>query len=79
VNSIGSTRRIDQLGRIVVPAEMRRLLDIRDGDLLEIHVEDGHIVLGKLDERCVFCGGTDDLRPHRGRPVCHGCVEELTA
>ena len=56
MNSIGMTRRIDALGRIVVPAELRRILEIRVGDLLDIRVEDGHVVLAKVEQACVFCG-----------------------
>ena len=78
MNSIGMTRRIDALGRIVVPAELRRILEIHVGDLLEIRVEDGHVVLAKVEQTCVFCGSGDSLRAHHEKLVCHACVERLT-
>ena len=78
MNSIGMTRRIDALGRIVVPAELRRILEIRVGDLLDIRVEDGHVVLAKVEKACVFCGSNDSLRPYHEKRVCSACVERLT-
>lgn len=77
MNSIGMTRRIDALGRIVVPAELRRVLEIRVGDLLDIRVEDGHVVLAKVEKACVFCGSSDSLRSYHDKRVCDGCVERL--
>ena len=78
MNSIGMTRRIDALGRIVVPAELRRILEIGVGDLLDIRVEDGHVVLAKVEQTCVFCRGVESLRPYHEKLVCGGCVERLT-
>ncbi len=77
MNSIGMTRRIDALGRIVVPAELRRVLEIHVGDLLDIRVEDGHVVLAKVEKACVFCGSGDSLRPYHDKRVCDECVERL--
>ena len=53
MNSIGMTRRIDALGRIVVPAELRRVLEIHVGDLLDIRVEDGHVVLVRGEQEII--------------------------
>jgi transcriptional pleiotropic regulator of transition state genes len=79
MNSIGMTRRIDALGRIVVPAELRRILEIHEGDLLEIRVEEGHVVLAKVEKVCVFCGSaSESLRPHHEKLVCPECVDGLT-
>jgi AbrB family transcriptional regulator, transcriptional pleiotropic regulator of transition state genes len=78
MNSIGMTRRIDALGRIVVPAELRRVLELRVGDLLDIRVEDGHVVLAKVEQACVFCGSDDSLRPYHEKLVCIGCIERLS-
>ncbi|MDQ1468513.1 MAG: AbrB family transcriptional regulator, transcriptional pleiotropic regulator of transition state [Actinomycetota bacterium] len=77
MNSIGMTRRIDALGRIVVPAELRRILEIRVGDLLDIRVEDGHVVLAKVENDCVFCGAADSLHPYHEKLVCNSCVDRL--
>lgn len=77
MNSIGMTRRIDALGRIVVPAELRRILEIRVGDLLDIRVEDGHVVLAKVEKACVFCGAAEALRPYQEKRVCTPCIDRL--
>lgn len=78
MNSIGMTRRIDALGRIVVPAELRRILEIRVGDLLDIRVQDGNVVLAKVEQACVFCDSSDSLRPYHEKLVCDACVERLS-
>jgi transcriptional pleiotropic regulator of transition state genes len=77
-NSIGMTRRIDALGRIVVPAELRRILEIRVGDLIDIRVEDGRVVLAKVEQTCVFCRSAEALRPYQEKLVCSECVERLS-
>ena len=73
----GLSRRIDQLGRIVVPIELRRALGILEGDQLEISRDGERIVLEKVERTCAFCGSADDLRHHRAKLVCRGCVAEL--
>ncbi|GIU86364.1 MAG: AbrB family transcriptional regulator [Acidimicrobiia bacterium] len=77
MRSIGTARRIDQLGRVVVPAELRKILGIRQGDLLDIRVEEGRIVLLKIGPECAICGGAEDLRPLHDKHVCRGCAREL--
>jgi transcriptional pleiotropic regulator of transition state genes len=72
VNTV-MVRKIDDLGRIVIPAETRRLLNINEGDELEIGVEDETIVIRKLEASCVFCGSTDHVSPFKGRGVCATC------
>jgi transcriptional pleiotropic regulator of transition state genes len=70
-------RKIDDLGRIVVPAETRRLFNIHEGDELAITVENGGIVLRKLDASCVFCDATERLETFEGRAVCADCRARL--
>ena len=78
MNTSGMARRVDDLGRIVLPVEMRRLIGIRPGDAMDVSVAGGAIVLRKVEARCVLCGRTgDDLQPFRGKPVCPDCVGEL--
>ena len=77
MKAIGMARKVDQLGRIVLPAELRRLFGIREGDLVEIFVEDNRIVLAKVEEQCVFCGSTTELREFNSKLVCVTCVEGL--
>lgn len=71
-------RKIDDLGRIVVPAETRRLFNIQEGDQLSIAVEGDAIVLRKLDASCTFCGSSEDVTPFRGKGVCASCRVELS-
>lgn len=78
MNSSGMARRVDDLGRIVLPVEMRRLLAVRPGDAMDVSVADGAIVLRKIEDRCVFCDGNGaDLRALRGKLVCGACTIEL--
>lgn len=77
VRSIGTARRIDQLGRVVVPAELRKILGIRQGDLLDIRVEEGRLVLLKIEPECAICGAVDNLVPTHEKHVCKDCVSEL--
>jgi transcriptional pleiotropic regulator of transition state genes len=70
-------RKIDDLGRIVVPAETRRLFNIHEGDELAITVENGGIVLRKLDASCIFCGAAERLETFAGRAVCADCRARL--
>lgn len=79
MNAIGTARRIDQLGRVVVPVELRRMLGIREGDLLDIRAQDGHLVLHRIEPSCIFCGGRDTLRERSGKHVCSGCLADLTS
>ncbi|HEY5685795.1 MAG TPA: AbrB/MazE/SpoVT family DNA-binding domain-containing protein [Acidimicrobiia bacterium] len=74
----GIARKIDDLGRIVIPAETRRLFNIREGDQLTIAIEGANIVLRKLESTCVFCGATDQVSPFKGKGVCVGCRAQLT-
>ena len=66
-------RKVDDLGRIVLPIELRRLHGIRTGDSLEISVDGDAIVLRRLAKGCVFCGAEDGLSTFRDRPICDGC------
>jgi transcriptional pleiotropic regulator of transition state genes len=72
-------RKIDDLGRVVVPAETRRLFNIHDGDELAITIENGGIVLRKLESSCVFCGSMADVETFKDRGVCVECKDDLVA
>jgi AbrB family transcriptional regulator, transcriptional pleiotropic regulator of transition state genes len=75
----GIVRHVDELGRIVIPIEIRKSLGLGEKDPLEISVHDDVIMLARPESSCVFCGGGDDLREHRGRAVCGDCVADLSA
>ncbi|HEY5652413.1 MAG TPA: AbrB/MazE/SpoVT family DNA-binding domain-containing protein [Acidimicrobiia bacterium] len=74
----GIARKIDDLGRIVIPAETRRLFNIREGDQLSISIEGSSIVLQKLENTCIFCGSTDAVMSFRGKGLCATCKSHLS-
>jgi transcriptional pleiotropic regulator of transition state genes len=74
---IASARRVDQLGRIVVPAELRRSLGIESGDILDFHVEDHRLILRKVQTACILCGRSDALVEVHEKLVCSKCIQEL--
>ena len=73
----GIVRKIDDLGRVVIPAETRRLFNIREGDELAITVAGDSIVIRKLEATCVFDGSTTEVRAFRGRGICARCLREI--
>lgn len=77
MKSTGIIRRIDDLGRVVIPVEMRRMLDIGDKEALEISVEGSAIQLRRARTACVFCDGSRDMSEFRGKCVCAKCLREL--
>jgi AbrB family transcriptional regulator, transcriptional pleiotropic regulator of transition state genes len=70
-------RKVDELGRMVLPSELRRRFRIHEGDYLGIHVEDGRIILTKVETGCVFCDSTDDLIKYRDKLICPTCLKDL--
>ena len=77
MKSTGVVRKIDELGRIVLPSELRRVFGIREGEELEISVEGERVILQKRDDVCLFCGAEDPAVQYRGRRVCQDCAAEL--
>lgn len=74
----GVVRRVDPLGRIVIPSEIRRRFGISERDPLEISMTGDSIVLARPASACVFCSRNEPLTEHRGRPVCVRCVAEIS-
>ena len=77
MKSTGVVRRVDELGRIVLPVELRRTLDIAEKDALEIYVDGEQIVLKKYEPACVFCGEARDAINYKGKIVCNECLKEI--
>lgn len=77
MKSTGMVRKVDELGRIVIPMEIRRTLSIEQKDPLEIYVDGDRIILRKYGEECVFCGGSEDLAEYEGKFVCAACIKKL--
>lgn len=73
----GIARKIDDLGRIVIPAETRRMFNIREGDHLYIAVEGGNIVLRKMTDSCTFCGADHGVTQFKGKGICGSCRSQL--
>ena len=74
----GMRRKVDDLGRIVIPAEIRKVFGIRDGDYLDISVEDDRLIFAKRQDTCVFCGSAADLKEFKDRMICATCLGDLT-
>ena len=70
MKSTGIVRKVDELGRIVLPIEMRRTLDIGEKDALEIYVEGSSVILKKYKPSCVFCDATKDITVFKGKNIC---------
>lgn len=73
----GIVRRVDDLGRIVIPMELRRTLGINVKDPLSISVEGGRIILEKHRDSCAICGSTEDVSEIKSRPVCADCITTI--
>ncbi len=78
MKATGIVRKVDELGRIVLPIEIRRTLDIAIKDAIEIFVDDEHIILKKYEPACVFCGNARDVRKVNNKNVCADCVKEIS-
>lgn len=74
----GLNRRVDDLGRLVLPADIRRSLGLHEGVMLDIMVEDDKVILVPRRESCVFCRSTADLKEFKEKMVCAACITELT-
>lgn len=77
MKSTGIVRKIDELGRIVLPIEIRNTLDIKPKDSIEIFVDDDKIVLKKYQPSCIFCGNSDYVTVFRGKLVCADCISAI--
>lgn len=75
----GIARKIDDLGRIVIPAETRKLFNIREGDHLFIAVEGGSIVIRKMTDTCTFCGSDDNVKQFKDKGICANCRSQLNS
>lgn len=73
----GIVRKVDELGRIVLPIELRRNLNIEVKDPLEIYVDGEYVMLKKYEPACVFCGSAQDVKVIGGKNVCQECINEI--
>lgn len=77
MKATGIVRKVDELGRIVLPIELRRTLSIDIKDPLEIYVEGEQIALKKYEPSCIFCGNAKDVVNYKGKNICKSCLKEL--
>ncbi len=77
MKSTGIIRKVDDLGRIVLPIELRRSLGIGERDPLEIFVQEDLIVLRKSSFVCIFCGSDENVEEHMNKGVCQNCRTSL--
>ncbi|PWK07939.1 AbrB/MazE/SpoVT family DNA-binding domain-containing protein [Tumebacillus permanentifrigoris] len=78
MKSTGIVRKVDELGRVVIPIELRRTLGIGEKDALEIYVDGERIVLKKYEPACVFCGSADEIIHFRGKNICSACIGDMS-
>ena len=77
MKSTGIVRKVDELGRIVLPIELRRTMDIAEKDAIEIYVDGASIILRKYEPTCIFCGDAKNVINYRGKHLCPNCLKEM--
>lgn len=77
MKSTGIVRRVDELGRVVIPIEMRNKFNIAEKDPIEIYVDGSSIILKKYEENCVFCGNTKNLSEYKSKLICNKCLSQI--
>jgi len=77
MKSTGIVRKVDELGRIVIPIELRRTLEIEEKDSMEIFMSESSIVLKKYEPSCIFCGRTKNVIDYKGKKICPDCISSL--
>ena len=77
MKSTGIIRRMDELGRVVIPIEIRNQFDIAEKDPIEIYVDGSTIVLKKYEPNCIFCGNTKNLIDYNDKLICEDCSQKI--
>ena len=77
MKSTGIIRRVDELGRVVIPIEIRNKFGIVEKDPIEIYVDGSSIILKKFEPNCIFCGGTKELTQYKEKLICSKCAENI--
>lgn len=77
MKTTGIIRSVDALGRVVIPIQLRRNLEIETNDSLEIFVDGPYIMMRKHEPACVFCGSSEDIKTVHGKYVCENCIEDM--
>jgi len=77
MKSTGIVRRLDELGRIVIPMELRTVLDIAPRDSMEIYVDGDIIMLKKYEPSCVFCNSSKNITVYKNKNICEECLKDI--
>lgn len=77
MKSTGIVRRVDELGRVVIPIEIRNQFNIAEKDPIEIYVDGSSIVLKKFEPNCIFCGNTENLYTYNDKLICENCSKKI--
>ena len=77
MKSTGIVRKVDELGRIVLPIELRRTLGIEEKDRIEIFVDGESIILRKYQPACIFCDNAKDIINYKGKNICPDCISAM--
>lgn len=78
MKSTGIIRRMDELGRVVIPIEIRNQFNIAEKDPMEIYVDGSSIILKKFEPNCIFCGNTRNLLEYHDKLICEKCSEKIS-
>ncbi len=78
MKSTGIVRKVDELGRIVIPSELRKNFDIEVKDTVEIFIDRDLIILKKYLPDCIFCGECDDITNFKGKNICKSCLDQIS-
>lgn len=78
MKSTGIVRKVDELGRVVIPVELRRTLNIETKDALEIYVDEEKIIFKKYQPACIFCGDAEDIINFKGKNICPSCLDDIS-
>ncbi|SJZ69505.1 AbrB/MazE/SpoVT family DNA-binding domain-containing protein [Selenihalanaerobacter shriftii] len=77
MKSTGIVRKVDDLGRMVIPVELRRTLGIETKDALEIYVDNDKIIFKKYEPACIFCGNAENTIDFKKKTICSECLENM--
>ena len=77
MKATGNLRRVDEMGRVVIPKKLRDSLNLQSEDSIEIFVEEDKIVLQKYEPGCLFCDSTENTIEYMGKQICLDCLKEM--
>ena len=78
MKSTGIVRKVDELGRVVIPIEIRNQFNIAEKDPVEIYVDGSSIVIKKYEPNCIFCGNTENLINYNDKLICEDCSKKIS-